>query len=129
MSNEKNSFSLFSLSTQNSSLSTFRWSGREDLNFRPPAPKAGALPGCATPRQMTRVILHRKCVKSRLLVQINEHRQPLGQFFKRLAAMTHGRLGLAIDFAKSFAERWVVKERIIAEPVGSPEAEGNASFT
>src|SRR5438128_11113916 len=27
------------------------WSGREDLNLRPPAPKAGALPGCATPRQ------------------------------------------------------------------------------
>ena len=27
------------------------WSGREDLNLRLPAPKAGALPGCATPRQ------------------------------------------------------------------------------
>ena len=26
------------------------WSGRADLNGRPPAPKAGALPGCATPR-------------------------------------------------------------------------------
>src|ERR1035441_10096335 len=26
------------------------WSGRGDLNARPPAPKAGALPGCATPR-------------------------------------------------------------------------------
>ena len=25
-------------------------SGREDLNLRHPAPKAGALPGCATPR-------------------------------------------------------------------------------
>ena len=30
-----------------------KWSGREDLNLRPPAPKAGALPGCATPRQKT----------------------------------------------------------------------------
>ena len=29
------------------------WSGRDDLNVRPPAPKAGALPGCATPRQET----------------------------------------------------------------------------
>jgi hypothetical protein len=28
-----------------------RWSGRADLNGRPPAPKAGALPGCATPRR------------------------------------------------------------------------------
>ncbi len=27
------------------------WSGRRDLNSGPPAPKAGALPGCATPRQ------------------------------------------------------------------------------
>ncbi|VTR71540.1 hypothetical protein DESC_970031 [Desulfosarcina cetonica] len=26
------------------------WSGREDLNLRLPAPKAGALPDCATPR-------------------------------------------------------------------------------
>ena len=28
-----------------------KWSGREDSNLRPPAPKAGALPDCATPRQ------------------------------------------------------------------------------
>src|SRR4029077_9652566 len=27
-----------------------KWSGRADLNRRPAAPKAGALPGCATPR-------------------------------------------------------------------------------
>src|SRR5208283_687906 len=27
------------------------WSGRADLNRGPPAPKAGALPGCATPRE------------------------------------------------------------------------------
>src|SRR5277367_329189 len=30
------------------------WSGRGDLNSRPPAPKAGALPGCATPRHEVR---------------------------------------------------------------------------
>ena len=29
------------------------WSGREDSNLRPPAPKAGALPDCATPRRGT----------------------------------------------------------------------------
>ena len=28
-----------------------KWSGREDSNLRPPAPKAGALPDCATPRR------------------------------------------------------------------------------
>src|SRR5262245_10595895 len=27
------------------------WSGREDSNLRLPAPKAGALPNCATPRE------------------------------------------------------------------------------
>ena len=30
-------------------------SGRLDLNQRPPAPKAGALPGCATPRKRRRL--------------------------------------------------------------------------
>jgi len=33
------------------------WSGRPDLNRRPPAPKAGALPGCATPRHVRHPIL------------------------------------------------------------------------
>jgi len=27
-----------------------KWSGRQDLNLRPPDPQSGALPGCATPR-------------------------------------------------------------------------------
>src|SRR5436853_2878303 len=34
------------------------WSGREDLNLRPPAPKAGALPGCATPRTLENPITY-----------------------------------------------------------------------
>jgi hypothetical protein len=33
------------------------WSGRPDLNRGPPAPKAGALPGCATPRHELLYIL------------------------------------------------------------------------
>ena len=33
-------------------LSYWRESGRADLNGRPPAPKAGALPSCATPRTL-----------------------------------------------------------------------------
>src|ERR1700686_2105820 len=33
------------------------WSGRRDLNSGPPAPKAGALPGCATPRHCETSIL------------------------------------------------------------------------
>ncbi|GEL68677.1 hypothetical protein MVI01_04610 [Myxococcus virescens] len=31
-------------------LQGLRWSGRQDLNLRPLAPQASALPGCATPR-------------------------------------------------------------------------------
>ncbi len=27
-----------------------KWSGRQDSNLRPPGPKPGALPACATPR-------------------------------------------------------------------------------
>src|ERR1700686_5135978 len=30
------------------------WSGREDLNPRPPDPQSGALPSCATPRLWNR---------------------------------------------------------------------------
>src|SRR3954462_2187470 len=33
------------------------WSGREDLNLRHLAPKASALPGCATPRKWRQMIL------------------------------------------------------------------------
>ena len=33
------------------------WSGRGDSNARPPAPKAGALPGCATPRLAVMTII------------------------------------------------------------------------
>ena len=32
------------------------WSGRLDLNQRPPAPHAGTLPGCATPRRRRSII-------------------------------------------------------------------------
>jgi len=39
-----------SLPLESNISETLKISGREDLNLRPPAPKAGALPGCATPR-------------------------------------------------------------------------------
>ena len=34
------------------------WSGQEDLNLRPPAPKAGALPDCAMPRSVGDSLLY-----------------------------------------------------------------------
>jgi hypothetical protein len=44
---------LTSLNRSTYSMQEVRWSGRQDLNLRPPAPKAGALPSCATPRKPT----------------------------------------------------------------------------
>src|SRR5262249_18771500 len=35
-------------------LQALQWSGRLDLNQRPLAPQASALPGCATPRKLLR---------------------------------------------------------------------------
>ena len=35
----------------------FEWSGRQDLNLRPSAPKADALPDCATPRSIQEYII------------------------------------------------------------------------
>ena len=40
------------------------WSGREDLNLRPPGPEPGALPDCATPRTLLPGATHdAKCHK------------------------------------------------------------------
>src|ERR1700730_4533922 len=44
------------------------WSGRLDSNQRPPAPKAGALPGCATPRHRISLILLPFPTASKLLL-------------------------------------------------------------
>ncbi len=38
-----------------------KWSGREDSNLRPPAPEAGALPDCATPRNTCQAVLEEVC--------------------------------------------------------------------
>ena len=58
------------------------WSGREDSNLRPPAPKAGALPGCATPRhfygntlKVSTVLAQLVGLRSVLLTLSNEPRQ------------------------------------------------------
>jgi hypothetical protein len=38
----------------NDRVTLIKWSGRRDSNPRPSAPKADALPGCATPRHLNR---------------------------------------------------------------------------
>ena len=35
-----------------------KWSGRKDSNLRPPGPKPGALPGCATPRELLVIVIN-----------------------------------------------------------------------
>ncbi len=47
----KNTVILFNFSTTTSNQIYF-WSGQRDSNPRPPAPKAGALPNCAIPRNL-----------------------------------------------------------------------------
>src|SRR6202011_91869 len=54
-----------------------KWSGREDLNLRPPAPKAGALPGCATPRRRAQQLYGLRC--SLTEASRREHRAPLAR--------------------------------------------------
>jgi hypothetical protein len=35
-----------------------KWSGRQDLNLQPFAPHATALPGCATPRRISKCVFY-----------------------------------------------------------------------
>ena len=49
------------------------WSGREDSNLRPPAPKAGALPDCATPRHDSGHEKGRSCSGQLLRLSREEH--------------------------------------------------------
>src|SRR6187401_2087357 len=52
-----------------------KWSGRLDSNQRPPAPKAGALPGCATPRLFWQIT--GTCLLSRSLARVAVHASTL----------------------------------------------------
>ena len=55
--------SYYTVIRREESLSTvWKWSGREDLNLRHSAPKADALPGCATPRKDGREDARRQSV-------------------------------------------------------------------
>ena len=59
------------------------WSAKQDLNLRPPAPEAGALPGCATRRLKDGpcggVRTHDLLIKSQLLSRLSYTRICLGQ--------------------------------------------------
>lgn len=57
-----------------------RWSGRQDLNLRPPAPHAGALPNCATPRRYA----VRHCFESRSLPRRGRNHTCIGCIWEAL---------------------------------------------
>jgi hypothetical protein len=68
------------------------WSGRRDLNSGPPAPKAGALPGCATPRHEVRSnyrahrgILAVRFIRPAAASEVRQSRMREGQFADFLA--------------------------------------------
>src|SRR3972149_1871320 len=91
------------------------WSGWPDLNRRPPAPKAGALPGCATPRR-TPTISH----------------PPRGRGAARAAprppAVVAARLLLEGQLGERAAARRVEEHGIVAEAVGAPRRLGDAAL-
>src|SRR6478609_9911468 len=73
------------------------WSGREDLNLRHPAPKAGALPGCDTPRSES--IL-----------------QQVANLCKGFRSMADAILLFARKFGQGLAQFGHVKHGIVAKP-------------
>src|SRR3990172_5887481 len=80
------------------------WSGGEDLNLRPPAPKAGALPGCATPRKfMPEYILRHPAL------------QHLPGERQGLAAMAHPVLERGIELGERPAQGGIEEDRVVAE--------------
>ncbi|GEM_PF-3941387 len=58
----------------------FYWSGHQDLNLGPPAPKAGALPGCATPRNAVKAGFEPAVPFARYVGLANRWFQPLTHF-------------------------------------------------
>ena len=62
---------------------TKEWSGRLDLNQRPPAPKAGALPGCATPRLLQHDPLANRSTGRSLIPDARFCRAPRGSGNRR----------------------------------------------
>src|SRR4051812_20898581 len=107
-----------------------RKSGREDSNLRPPAPKAGALPGCATPRWKAEgkyMVSRRRSSLSRLRATS----QPLQggpQRLQRTSAMRQAVLGRRSQLRKGPSGCFHRQEqRVVAEAVRSPGRKGDAA--
>jgi hypothetical protein len=66
-----------------------KWSGRLDSNQRPPAPKAGALPGCATPRLVIPRILTQTLTTTNPTVSKLSQNNELSQNSRRCDSRNH----------------------------------------
>src|SRR5689334_132086 len=92
------------------------WSGREDSNLRPLGPKPSALPGCATPRRLTRILR-----SDRRMVKLREK-----------VTRAHQRAGTVADAVfdgvREFGEGLIVavrnEERVVAEAAGATRRTG-----
>jgi hypothetical protein len=49
------------------------WSGREDLNLRPPEPHSGALPDCATSRPDFKILLKWSALFNHAAIFVNSY--------------------------------------------------------
>ena len=89
-----------------------KWSGREDLNLRPPVPKTGALPDCATPRS-----------KRALLTQSASLLLPLPSW-EQLSAAVCSETDMARNTICSLSPRQIIfLKRLFYSPRGLCETE------
>ncbi len=79
------------------------WSGQRDLNPRPPAPKAGALPDCAMPRAALRICYLRKARHHTQRTYRDQLKKP--PHWPRLPAKCLQRPGASRNIARSFNYR------------------------
>src|SRR5207302_157485 len=105
-----------------------RKSGREDSNLRPPAPKAGALPGCATPRLKSTREIHRSALlrKIAFLRQLQDQRaQPLERTPAMAEAVLFGGLELGQRPPRRLARQ---EERVVTKTILAARGQGDGAI-
>ena len=100
------------------------WSGRQDSNLRPSAPKADALPGCATPRRSPRR-LGRIDRRSPILRDRRIARRWWARQDSNLQPSRYERPALPLSYRPSPASREIDKG--CAAPRRASQARGNSS--
>src|SRR5512132_3157886 len=78
------------------------WSGRQDVNLRPPDPQSGALPGCATPRLRSAGFSQKGPSPSRRSQPRAERREAIADAFERVGIdhLAHAEVELAVGLAR-----------------------------